>query len=380
MAPKNRNRNRNRNKGVNKPVQAPATVQQPMPSYNQSMQDARYITNLNPVGSPEFNRWNEKLGGNYDGGGWVTWNKNKGPGDSGMLASDDDMRAFARANAYREMNNIGLMNRGSVESDAAKFQAPSQGTTGGGTAPAQANLGTGKRISRGRIQSIMDQKGIKGSDQDRARLRITNRLVQKGGTLGIGAAKDYAKAYAARNPQEAMMQSMAGQQMRVGSNGMTRTIGSPANDMSSRKGQKGALYRGIQGILDSKNYAKGDVLTSLRSGDVRAQPFGTGAGGMGAGGGKKKGKKKGKGGGDTTMGADTTAMDQIESMDTAPMSPEQMAGESSININMPTVADMLGNWASGYKSKRSSRRRAGRLAQGYASQTVAPTGSWAFGI
>ena len=379
MAPKNRNRNRN--KGANKPVQAPATVQQPMPSYNQSMQDARYITNLNPVGSPEFNRWNEKLGGNYDGGGWVTWNKNKGPGDSGMLASDDDMRAFARANAYREMNNIGLMNRGSVESDAAKFQAPSQGTTGGGTSPASANVGAGRRISRGRIQSIMDQKGIKGRDQDRARLRITNRLAQKGGTLGIGAAKDYAKAYAARNPQEAMMQAMTGQQMRVGSSGMTRTIGSPANDMSSRKGQKGALFRGIQGILDSKDYAKGDVLASLRSGDVRAQPFGTGAGGMGAGGGRNKKRNKNKRGGDTTMGADTgtTAMDQIQPMDMEPMAPEQMAEESSININMPTVADLIGNWASGFKTKRSSRKRAGSKAQGLSSQTVAPTGNWRYG-
>jgi hypothetical protein len=114
---------------------------------------------------------------------------------------------------------------------------------------------------------------------------------------------------------------------------------------------------------------------------MRVLPYGTGAGGMGAGGGKKKGKNKRGGGGDTTMGADTgtTAMDQIEPMDMGPMSPEQMAEESSININMPTVADLIGNWASGFKTKRSSRKRAGSKAQGLSSQTVAPTGSWRYG-
>lgn len=119
------------NRFVNRAESTPTLSQQPMPSYNPSVQNARYITDLNPVGSPEFNRWNEKLGGNYDGGGWVTWNKNFGPGDSGMLASDDEMRAFARANAYREMNNLGLMNRGSIESDAAKFQAALNTAPGG---------------------------------------------------------------------------------------------------------------------------------------------------------------------------------------------------------------------------------------------------------
>jgi len=206
-------------------------------------------------------------------------------------------------------------------------------------------------------------------------MRITNRLVQQGGTLGLGAARDYAKAYAARNPQEAMMMSAYGKDYRVGSSGMTGTYGMPKNDMSSRKGQRGALYRGIQSILDTGDYAKGDVLASLRSGDVRAQPFGMGAGG----GGKRKGKRKGKG--DTTMGADmgTTAMDQIQPMDMAPMSPAQMEEASSVNINMPTVADLIGNWATGFKTKRSSRRRAGPRAQGLSSQTVAPTGNWRYG-
>jgi hypothetical protein len=162
---------------------------------------------------------------------------------------------------------------------------------------------------------------------------------------------------------------------------MRRQYEMPSNDMSSRKGQKGALYRSIQGMLDSKDYAKGDVLASLRSGDVRAQPFGTGAGGMGAGGGRNKKRNKNKRGGDTTMGADTgtTAMDQIQPMDMEPMAPEQMAEESSININMPTVADLIGNWASGFKTKRSSRKRAGSKAQGLSSQTVAPTGNWRYG-
>jgi len=378
MAPKNRNRNRNR--GVTKPSK---TVQAPKPTM-QIPGQWEYQPDLVIRGSGGEARGVAKYGENWDRGMWV--GRANAAGAFNRDAYQQGTKAFAQIEKeqgltaaqrydYTPEDKAALAAKWDAGVGAQQNQASQGGTMNSN--PAMAN----NKISRGRIQSIMDQKGIKGRDQDRARLRITNRLAQRGGTLGIGAAKDYAKAYAARNPQEAMMQSMAGQQMRVGSSGMTRTIGSPSNDMSSRKGQKGALYRGIQSILDTGDYAKGDVLASLRSGDVRAQPFGTGAGGMGAGGGKKKGKNKRGGGGDTTMGADTgtTAMDQIEPMDMGPMSPEQMAEESSININMPTVADLIGNWASGYRTKRSSRKRAGSKAQGLSSQTVAPTGSWRYG-
>jgi len=375
------NRMTSRAAGGGTSAAAPATIQQPKPNISIPGQ-WRYIPNLNAPGTNEYNRWSEKLGPGYDGGGWVGQMPNA-PGNP----TDDDMRAFAKAQSMPG-GGIGLGSWDAIRAKAAEWDQlqtnNSASSASQGTSPAQANLGTGNRISRGRIQSIMDRKGIKGSDRDRASMRITNRLVQRGGTLGLGAAKDYAKAYAERNPQEAMMQSMAGQQMRVGSSGMTRTIGSPSNDMSSRKGQRSALFRGIQGILDSKDYAKGDVLASLRSGDVRAQPFGTGAG-MGAGGGKGKGRKgrkgrKGKNGGadmGADMGYDTGSIEPT--FDYMPPEMDEPLPEPDININMPTVADLIGNWASGFKTKRSSRKRAGLRAQGLSSQTVNPTGSWRYG-
>jgi len=138
---------------------------------------------------------------------------------------------------------IGAGSWNDIYNMAGQYGGGSSATSGGGggPSPAQTNLGTGNRISRGRVQSIMDQKGIKGKNADRARMRITNRLVQQGGTLGIGAAKDYAKAYAERNPQEAMMMGAYGNKYRVGSSGMTGTYEMPKNDMSSRRGQRGAL-------------------------------------------------------------------------------------------------------------------------------------------
>jgi hypothetical protein len=199
MAKKN-NRN-NKSKGAKQTTQAPMTIQQPKPNYNPSVQDARYITNLNPVGSPEFNRLNEQLGGNYDGGGWVTWNKNMGPGDSGMLASDDFMRAFARANAYREMNNIGLMNRGSVESDAAKFQAQQQlpsaamqkqpnktkQNQSGGLRSAIRSAGT--NISRQEMKSLLDAAGGDSRKLVSAIATVqANRPKEKAPAVNAGAA------------------------------------------------------------------------------------------------------------------------------------------------------------------------------------------------
>jgi len=362
------NKGKKGNKGGGGGAAAPMQIQQaPYPqafANNPPPAGVQYIPNLMVPG-------NESLGyrPEYGGGGYAA-----APGGVNV----DRLKTFYRAMAATGNKALGLGSWDKVYAAAAGYD-PSQfgGTSpsGGGGAPDPAQLGAGNRISRGRIQSIMDQKGIKGKNADRARMRITNRLVQQGGTLGIGAAKDYAKAYAERNPQEAMMMGAYGNKYRVGSSGMTGTYEMPKNDMSSRRGQRGALYRGIQSILDTGDYAKGDVLASLRSGDVRAQPFGTGAGG----GGKRKGKRKGKG--DTTMGADmgTTAMDQIQPMDMAPMAPAEMEEASSVNINMPTVADLIGNWATGFKAKRSSRRRAGPRAQGLSSQTVAPTGNWRYG-
>jgi len=371
------NKGKKGNKGGGGGAAAPMQIQQaPYPqafANNPPPGNVQYIPGLMVPG-------NESLGYSpqYGGGGYAAF-------PAGGGASVNDLKDFYKAMAATGNKAIGLGSWDAVRAAAAGYD-PSQfgGTSpsGGGGAPDPAQLGAGGRISRGRVQSIMDQKGIKGRNADRARMRITNRLVQQGGTLGLGAARDYARAYAERNPQEAMMMGAYGKDYRMGSGEMRRQYEMPSNDMSSRRGQRGALYRGIQSILDTGDYAKGDVLASLRSGDVRAQPFGTGAGGMGAGGGRGKGKGKrgrGRGGNGGDMGYDTGyGMDQIQPMDMTSMVPAQTEEESS-KITMPTVGELIGNWATGFKTKRSSRRRAGVKAQGLSSQLVAPTGSWRYG-
>jgi len=47
-----------------------------------------------------------------------------------------------------------------------------------------------------------------------------------------------------------------------------------------------------------------------------------------------------------------------------------------VNINMDSLGSSLANWASGFKTARSSRQRAGRKAQGLGQQRVSPTGSF----
>ena len=53
--------------------------------------------------------------------------------------------------------------------------------------------------------------------------------------------------------------------------------------------------------------------------------------------------------------------------------PPEKEEQQDININMPGSPFDLASWATGFKTARSSRKRAGRSAQGLASQRVAPT-------
>lgn len=130
-------------------------------------------------------------------------------------------------------------------------------------------------ISKKEIQAAVDKRGKgKGKEfnENNAFMRIANRWSQKGGALSIGAAKNYTDLYSQKNPFEAAHYNMVGENVRVGSNGMTRTIEAPKNDMSSRAGQQGALFRSLQGHLKDKSYAKGDVFSTLKNGDSRALP------------------------------------------------------------------------------------------------------------
>ena len=72
-------------------------------------------------------------------------------------------------------------------------------------------------------------------------------------------------------------------------------------------------------------------------------------------------------GGDGTDGINDIIPPTVEDI------PKEEETKQDININMPGSPFDLANWATGFKTARSSRKRAGRSAQGLASNRVAPT-------
>jgi len=146
-----------------------------------------------------------------------------------MLASDDFMRAFAQANAYREMNNIGLMNRGSYESDAAKFlaqqqQLPSAAMQGQPTKTKQNQSGglrsairsAGTNISRQEMKSLLDAAGGDSRKLVSAIATVqANRPKEKAPAVNAGAANLLIKRAPmlgtfGDSPLAQQLQSMAG--------------------------------------------------------------------------------------------------------------------------------------------------------------------------
>jgi hypothetical protein len=81
---------------------------------------------------------------------------------------------------------------------------------------------------------------------------------------------------------------------------------------------------------------------------------------------------------DTTPAAEDTAMP-----DTAPSIaelPPEIPEEETTPMSMPGIGADLANWATGFKTARSSRKRSGPRAQGLASQRVNPTGAFRGGM
>ena len=138
-------------------------------------------------------------------------------------------------------------------------------------------------------------------------------------------------------------------------------------------GGKGQMYSGSY-KLDGKTMP---IVQTRRGG---ANKLSIGEGGMGGAGGRRRGGKgkRGKGGrgGAADMGTDmgTTAQQQPMS-DYMPPTMDEPLPEPDININIPGVGEDVFNQATGFKSKRSRRRMAGRQAQGLASQRVNPLGA-----
>jgi len=83
-------------------------------------------------------------------------------------------------------------------------------------------------------------------------------------------------------------------------------------------------------------------------------------------------------GGGTAMPTAETATGAIE---TAPIAaPELPPEEEKVDQMMPGASADLANWATGFKTARSSRKRSGPRAQGLASQRVNPTGAFRGGM
>jgi hypothetical protein len=78
---------------------------------------------------------------------------------------------------------------------------------------------------------------------------------------------------------------------------------------------------------------------------------------------------------DTTTGATEAA--PIAAPD---MLPELPPEEEKVDQMMPGSSADLANWATGFKTARSSRKRSGPRAQGLASQLVNPTGAFRGGM
>jgi hypothetical protein len=122
----------------------------------------------------------------------------------------------------------------------------------------KAAMADGK-VGRRDIRAYMKEKGIKGSDRQNAQMRIADRWSSKKGVrLGQGVVKDYARNFEKKNPFMAMM-------IQSGAN--------PYGVMDAKvKGKsRNDLYRASRDVLDSKNYAKGDVFARLKDGTLRGE-------------------------------------------------------------------------------------------------------------
>jgi len=198
-----------------------------------------------------------------------------------------------------------------------------------------------------------------GQDYD----KVLSKALGSGFSLGAGAVNRSNREYN-KSGYNKFMDMMTG--------------GDGLSDIRNVKPSKGQMYSGTY-ELDGK------TMPLIESRRGRGNPLGMGTGSGGGmnirGRGKGKGKRGRRGrGGAADMGTDmgTTATTSPMSDYMPPMMDEPLP-EPEININMPSVGEELSNWATGFKTRRSSRKRSGSKAQGLASQRIAPTGSWRYG-
>ena len=195
-----------------------------------------------------------------------------------------------------------------------------------------------------------------GQDYD----KVLSKALGSGFSLGAGAVNRSNRAYNSSGYNKFM-------DMMTGGDGLS--------GIRNVKPSKGQMYSGTY-ELDGKTMP---LIESRRGG---TNPLGMGAGGgMNIGRGGRRGGRRGGAAGAADMGSNmgTIAASSSPMSDYMPFMMDEPLPESDININMPGVGEELSNWATGFKTRRSSRKRAGSQAQGLASQRVAPTGSWRYG-
>lgn len=363
---------KNKNKRMPSQVTPAVMPKAPVPeALNKFGGNQRYIENLYVPGNRDYQS-------QYGGGGWVA---TKGtPGVDAI--SDQELRNYNKAFAYLDKTTGGkaaiqplggeeLINRYSGEYDKMAAQGAFGGTTSPAASPAATSYKDLKSINQGlklggdnilgRREAMKIARGTgKGYDD------VIARALGQGMSIGGGAVRQSNRA----SGTSQLTPTIKGQQMFT-SGGSDDPLSAMRRVTPGRRQMYSGTYQ-----LDGQTMP----LVESRRGGVAST-----LGGMTAGGGRRGGKGKGRGrrgrGGASDMGgADMGTMPQTPMTPMEPMTPEQMAEASTIDINMPGVGENVFSSATGFRSKRSSRKRAGSMAQGLASQRINPTGSWSYRI
>lgn len=282
--------------------------------------------------------------------------------------TDEDVRAWYRSS---DPTNVG-MDQAIAQSgkDASAFSLDKlYGSSGSAATPSATarkdysgvkSIMGGLRIGGDNVLGSREARRISratGQDYD----KVLSKALGSGFSLGAGAVNRSNRAYNSSGYNKFM-------DMMTGGDGLS--------GIRNVKPSKGQMYSGTYEL-------DGETMPLIESRRGRGNPLGMGRGGGGMN--IRRGKGKGKRGRRGRGGAADMGTDMGSTSTTSPMSDymppmmDEPLPEPDININMPSVGEELSNWATGFKTRRSSRKRAGSKAQGLASQRIAPTGSWRYG-
>ena len=376
MAPRNNKQKNNKMPSRAAAPVAPAPVRAPMPS-NTYGGNVRYIENLYPKGTKDYNYFAEKVGPGYDGGNYASTTGRPGVD----AASDDDLRAYAKAVALKgatyDFGDMPGVRAAAAEFDAqqasqgqaaqAQTASPTANYKGINSIKGGLKLGGDDILGRREAMKIARNTGRSYDD-------VLGKALGSGFSIGGGAVRQSNKA----SGTSQVTPMFSGQKVFT-----SGSDDSPLGQMRRVTPGRGQMYSGtyqLDGqtapIVESRRGGT-NPLTGMTGGGRNVKM--PGGGGRKRGGGK--GRRGGRGGmGDTSMGTQPTATATAADFSGYTPSMDQQMPEPDININMPGVGESLSNFATGFRRKQGSRKRAGRSAQGFASQRVSPTSAMRFGL